>query len=99
MYRAAILVSPKQIEIQNREDFKLQPNEVLIRMTFAGVCGTDIALYSGDYPIPLPRVLGHEISGVVEKVGSSDNMYLLDKPVTVEINNTCIAYKLPNLCS
>jgi threonine dehydrogenase-like Zn-dependent dehydrogenase len=98
MYHAASLIKPKQIQIQKREDFKLQANEVLIRMAFAGVCGTDIALYSGDYPISLPRVLGHEVSGIVEKVGSSDYNHLRDKPVVVEINNTCVAYRLPNLC-
>ncbi len=98
MYNAASLTKPKQIQIQKREDLKLQPNEVLIRMAFAGVCGTDIAIYSGDYPIPLPRILGHEVSGIVDKVGSSDYNNLRDKPVVVEINNTCVAYRLPNLC-
>jgi Zn-dependent alcohol dehydrogenase len=43
--------------------------EVLVRMVGVGICHTDIACRDG-FPIPLPIVLGHEGSGVVEEVGS-----------------------------
>ena len=44
-------------------------DEVLVRMAGAGVCHTDMVCRDG-FPIPLPMVLGHEGSGVVEAVGS-----------------------------
>src|SRR5260370_36679923 len=44
-------------------------DEVLVRMAGVGVCHTDIACRDG-FPIPLPVVLGHEGSGVVEAVGA-----------------------------
>jgi aryl-alcohol dehydrogenase len=46
-----------------------QPGEVLVRIVGAGVCHTDIAVRDQYYPTPLPAVLGHEGSGVVEAVG------------------------------
>ncbi|SNR23296.1 NAD(P)-dependent alcohol dehydrogenase [Halorubrum vacuolatum] len=47
-----------------------QPNEVLVRIVGAGVCHTDMIVRDQMYPTPLPAVLGHEGSGVVEAVGA-----------------------------
>jgi len=46
-------------------------HEVLVRMTAAGLCHTDLGVASGGLPFPLPGVLGHEGAGVVERVGSA----------------------------
>lgn len=45
------------------------PGEVLIRIAAAGLCHSDLSVINGDRPRPLPMVLGHEASGVVEEVG------------------------------
>jgi aryl-alcohol dehydrogenase len=45
--------------------------EVLVRMAGCGVCHTDIVARDGGLPVPLPAVLGHEGSGIVEAVGSA----------------------------
>ena len=46
------------------------PDQVLIRVTACGVCRTDLHIFDGDLTEPqLPLVLGHEIVGVIEKVG------------------------------
>ncbi|GFP22189.1 L-iditol 2-dehydrogenase, partial [Candidatus Hakubella thermalkaliphila] len=60
-------------------------------MAWAGVCGTDLAIFSGHYQVALPLVLGHEFSGRVEDVGSRVSRKLLGKLVTAEINNSCLA--------
>src|SRR5207249_557587 len=44
-------------------------SEVLVRGTACGVCHTDLHVVKGEVQFPLPCVLGHEISGVVEEVG------------------------------
>ncbi|MGY4830058.1 zinc-binding alcohol dehydrogenase family protein [Sphaerotilaceae bacterium SBD11-9] len=42
--------------------------EVLLRVKRVGVCGTDLHIYTGDQPyLAYPRVMGHELSGVVEQ--------------------------------
>ena len=46
-------------------------DEVLVRVTAAGLCHTDLGVASGGLPFPLPGVLGHEGAGVVERVGAA----------------------------
>ncbi|GAB3378076.1 NAD(P)-dependent alcohol dehydrogenase [Spongiibacter taiwanensis] len=55
----------EQLEIEDPRD-----NEVLVRIVGVGVCHTDIAARDQQVPAGLPIVLGHEGSGVVEKVGA-----------------------------
>lgn len=45
-----------------------QAGEVLVRVTACGVCHTDLHVVKGEVAFPVPCVLGHEISGVVESV-------------------------------
>ncbi|HVN97156.1 MAG TPA: NAD(P)-dependent alcohol dehydrogenase [Syntrophorhabdaceae bacterium] len=55
------------------EDVELddpRENEVLVRITGSGLCHTDLVARDQYLPFPLPAVLGHEGSGVVEKIGS-----------------------------
>jgi alcohol dehydrogenase, propanol-preferring len=47
------------------------PEEALVRVVAAGVCGTDVKLWRGDLPgTPLPLVPGHENAGVIESLGN-----------------------------
>jgi S-(hydroxymethyl)glutathione dehydrogenase/alcohol dehydrogenase len=58
------------LEIEDVAISKPGPHEVLIRTAAAGVCHSDLHFIEGSYPHPLPAVLGHESSGVVEAIGS-----------------------------
>ena len=91
MLRAAVLTSPGSIEIQERPAVEPRTGEAVVRVEAAGVCGTDLALHSGDYPVPLPLVLGHEVVGRVVRVGSSTDEGWLGERVALEINDTCLA--------
>ena len=97
-HRAAVLSAVKQIQIDRHQFPVLQPSEAIVQVQFAGVCGTDIALFSGDYPVPLPLVLGHEFVGEVVEVGSEAGEGWLGERVTAEINNTCLAYQREVFC-
>ena len=49
---------------------RVEGDEVLVRVHGAGVCHTDLHIADGSYwDLPLPRVLGHEISGFAEGIG------------------------------
>jgi aryl-alcohol dehydrogenase len=48
----------------------LRPDELLVRIVACGVCHTDMVVRDQGYAVPLPLILGHEGSGVVEAVGS-----------------------------
>jgi Zn-dependent alcohol dehydrogenase len=68
--RAAILSEANGDFVIN--DIVLQApraHEVLVRVVGAGVCHTDL-VFRGGFPIPMPVVLGHEGSGIVEAVGA-----------------------------
>jgi aryl-alcohol dehydrogenase len=56
--------------IENLQLEDPRDNEVLVRVVGCGVCHTDLGVRDQYYPTPLPAVLGHEGSGIVEKVGS-----------------------------
>jgi alcohol dehydrogenase len=45
------------------------PGEVLVKMAVAGLCHSDLSVIEGNRPRPMPMVLGHEASGIVEEVG------------------------------
>jgi alcohol dehydrogenase len=69
---------------------KLEPDEVLIRVKAVGICGTDIAIVNGTLKASLPIIPGHEIAGIVEKVGPVCPQNLIGLAVTTEINtNLC----------
>jgi D-arabinose 1-dehydrogenase-like Zn-dependent alcohol dehydrogenase len=69
--RAAVLAAYKApLEIREYPDIDaLQPGEARVRVEMAGICGTDVHLWLGQLPIPLPVVLGHETVGRIEKLG------------------------------
>jgi S-(hydroxymethyl)glutathione dehydrogenase/alcohol dehydrogenase len=48
-----------------------RPDEVVVRMAAAGICGTDLHQVKGEFRRPTPMVLGHEGAGVVEAVGAA----------------------------
>ena len=56
------------------EDIRLAepgPDQILVRIVAAGMCHTDLSIRDQLYETPLPFVLGHEGSGIVEKVGAN----------------------------
>ena len=55
---------------------ELGPGEVLVRVTMAGICGTDVHLHMGQLAVPLPLIMGHETVGVVERIGGAVDDWL-----------------------
>ena len=68
--KAAILYGPREIRVGNVPDPKLGPGEVLIKTGYAGLCGTDLHIYRGEFTarVQYPAVQGHEFGGVIEEV-------------------------------
>lgn len=99
MPKIAQLTATRTIVIKDRPPLVAQANEAIIGVETAGICGTDLALFSGDYPVPLPLVCGHEFVGQVQSIGNGVDKRWLGRRVTAEINNTCMAYNRSLLCS
>ena len=64
------MFEPGRLETRALDVEEPLPDEVVVRMSAVGVCGTDLHSYKGEWDRPTPIVLGHEGAGVVEAVGS-----------------------------
>lgn len=74
----------KPLTIEELELDPPQEGEVLLRMTAAGVCHSDLSVVDGNRPRPLPMALGHEGTGIVEEVGPGvEGLSVGDHVVTV----------------
>jgi 2-desacetyl-2-hydroxyethyl bacteriochlorophyllide A dehydrogenase len=71
--KAAVYLGKEDIQVREWPEPKLEAGEVLLRVRYAGICGTDMLIHSGRHPrVVPPRVLGHEIFGsVVEAVSDT----------------------------
>jgi threonine dehydrogenase-like Zn-dependent dehydrogenase len=69
--KAAILVNDREIRFGEVPKPDPKNGQVLIRVHWASICGTDLHIYLGEFKprVVYPRILGHEFSGVVESVG------------------------------
>jgi 2-desacetyl-2-hydroxyethyl bacteriochlorophyllide A dehydrogenase len=88
---AAVLHGPGDIRLERLDQPEAGAGEVLIRIRACGVCGTDAALYRGEYPARVPVVIGHEFSGEVAAVGQGVSTFRAGDRVTVDPNVVCHA--------
>ena len=65
----------------------VMPGDVRIEVRSVGICGTDIAIWKGDYEVELPLVLGHEFAGVIHESSVPD--ILPGTLVTSDIDISC----------
>ena len=85
-------------DIVLREDIsppKLKDTDVLLKVKAVGICGTDLSILNGTYQIPVPRILGHELSGVVSEIGKKVTKVQVGDRVTSEINISRYPGSLP----
>ena len=74
--RAALLENIGNLKLVNLKSPKCSSNELLIKVQSAGICPTDIKMiFHGHRDLVLPRILGHEISGKILKVGKNVKYY------------------------
>lgn len=90
--RALVYNGPKNIRVEDVGIPEIGDTDVLIKLKYCGVCGTDIHIYSGDggaFEVTPPLIMGHEYSGIVEKVGAKVSRVKAGDLVTVDPNNMC----------
>lgn len=71
--KAVQIVKPNQLEVIEVPMPELtEKDNVLVKMTAAGICGSDVGIYHGtNAAATYPRIIGHEMVGVVSKVGEN----------------------------
>ena len=83
--RAAVLISPKHVDILDLEIPKLSPEQVLVKIAYSGLCRTQLMEINGlkgpdKY---IPHCLGHEGSGYVVETGSKITKVKAGDPVVL----------------
>src|SRR6188768_3712914 len=69
MMRAAVFERQGSIKLREVEKPRPGVGEALIRVTLTTICGTDVHILRGEYPVKSGLIVGHEPVGVVEEVG------------------------------
>lgn len=75
MMRAAIFVEPGRIVLDDKRIPDVGALDALVRITTTTICGTDVHILKGEYPVEKGLTIGHEPVGVIEKLGSAVTGY------------------------
>ena len=75
MMKAAVFVDKGRIELADKPIPDVGPNDALVRITTTTICGTDVHILKGEYPVAKGLTVGHEPVGVIEKLGSAVQGY------------------------
>ncbi|MES5812987.1 zinc-binding alcohol dehydrogenase family protein [Mammaliicoccus sciuri] len=74
----------KMIIQETKEQSFIEDDHILINVKHIGICGTDIHAYGGNQPFfEYPRILGHELSGIVKEIGKNVEDISIDDKVTI----------------
>ncbi|MGE5866705.1 MAG: zinc-binding dehydrogenase, partial [Rhizobacter sp.] len=73
--KAAVFVEPGRIVLDDKPVPDVGPQDALVKITTTTICGTDIHILKGEYPVARGLTIGHEPVGVIEKLGSGVTGY------------------------
>ena len=73
--KAAIFVEPGRIVLDDKPIPEIGPLDALLRITTTTICGTDVHILKGEYPVARGLTIGHEPVGIIEKLGSAVQGY------------------------
>ena len=105
--RAAVLHSPRDLRVEESEAPEPKPGQVQVRIQAGGICGSDLHYFFhggfGAVRLKEPMILGHEVAGVVERVGRDVTGLEPGRMVAVNPSLPCHACRycrmaLPNQC-
>lgn len=75
MMKAAVFVEPGRIVLDDKPLPAVGPLDALVRITTTTICGTDVHILKGEYPVARGLTVGHEPVGVIDKLGSAVKGY------------------------
>lgn len=75
MMKAAAFIEKNRIEIIDKPIPDVGPNDALLKITTTTICGTDVHILKGEYPVAPKLTIGHEPVGIIEKLGSNVKGY------------------------
>ncbi len=87
--RAAVFEGPGRIALQERPIPACGVNDAIVRVAMTTICGTDVHILRGEYPVAPGRIVGHEPAGVIEHLGDAVEGYALGDRVLVGAISPC----------
>jgi threonine dehydrogenase-like Zn-dependent dehydrogenase len=89
--RAMVYRGPTTVRVEDKAPPRIEhPNDAIVRVTLATICGSDLHIYRGMMPdTRVGHTFGHEFVGVVEEVGSSVQNLAVGDRVMVPFNIFC----------
>ena len=89
--KAAVLYNDREIRLGQAPDPQVGPDDVLVAPSYAGICGTDLHIFRGEFHnrVTYPAVLGHEFGGVVVETGKNVKTFKRGDRVTVDPILSC----------
>ena len=87
--RATVFHAPQEFHVEEVERPRPGPGEALIRVTLTTICGTDVHIVKGEYPVRPGLTLGHEPVGVIEELGAGVTGYEIGERVLVGAITPC----------
>jgi alcohol dehydrogenase len=87
--RALVFRAPNQINVEQVPLPRAGYGEAVIRITLTTICGTDLHILKGEYPVRPGLVLGHEPVGVIHELGPGVNGYKVGERVLVGAITPC----------
>ena len=91
--KTAVMKAIGKIELEEREIPQPKEGEVLIKIGYVGICGSDVHYFEtgaiGDFVVKPPFVLGHEAAGTVVALGEGVDSLKIGDRVAMEPGKTC----------
>ncbi|GAC1516124.1 MAG: NAD(P)-dependent alcohol dehydrogenase [Gemmatimonadaceae bacterium] len=84
-----MFVEPGRIELQTRPIPEVGPTDALLRVTTTTICGTDVHILKGEYPVAPGRIVGHEPVGVIAALGAAVSGYRIGQRVIAGAITPC----------
>lgn len=91
--KALVIHAPGDLRIEDVPTPRMLPHQLKVRVRCGGICGSDLHYYQhggfGTVRIQQPMILGHEVAGVVEAVGSGLGDFTVGQRVAVSPSRPC----------
>ena len=98
--KAAVMVSPGQVEVQDVPEPQIAPDQIKVKIAYCGICGSELHAFQPEFQTgkptfrgPMragPRIMGHEASGVIVEVGSATRAgYKVGQRVAMDFRCYC----------
>jgi len=87
--KAAVFAEPGRIVLEDKPIPGVGPRDALVRVTTTTICGTDVHILKGEYPVARGLTIGHEPVGVIEQLGEAVSGYTVGQRVIAGAITPC----------